>query len=432
VMAVQYNTAMYRAIKDGLVVPGLDYGLDAPAVGMQKYDKANNAVNPDVDYCVFYNNLMNAFTYDVNANKWQNNKDPKYILKDFLGECSTWDMQFTWKGVDCLDNNKSYPQAAGYQPASQTNSPSLNRVGWKTAGAYKLETTAHAQALQMEWWGLVDENGLPDQTDGDHVAWEPNIWPVKYNHAILYADHHNEANQKLLNPLSQDNEADGWTPVRTHDVNKAVHLGIWGTINDWNIAHVKDYDIYLVEPLRINAKLDGAFEEGYVSGTAIRCEDAFIMRDFRGYDVARGENGTTEKTKYRNELYEYYEVEEPVWDLDNVEYGMKYANGNITPVDADKQVTLKSDVSSWMNAKDIKNLTNGNIVLSIEQRTWLGVDYLVFKNNGGSNVESEVWISIPVWARYGFGKAQANAIVKLYPKGKVAPGVTILPYPGND
>ena len=101
-------------------------------------------------------------------------------------------------------------------------------------------------------------------------------------------------------------------------------------------------------------------------------------------------------------------------------------------VDADKQVTLKSDVSSWMNAKDIKNLTNGNIVLSIEQRTWLGVDYLVFKNNGGSNVESEVWISIPVWARYGFGKAQANAIVKLYPKGKVAPGVTILPYPGND
>jgi hypothetical protein len=83
VMAVQYNTAMYRAIKDGLVVPGLDYGLDAPAVGMQKYDKANNAVNPDVDYCVFYNNLMNAFTYDVAANKWQNNKDPKYILKDF-------------------------------------------------------------------------------------------------------------------------------------------------------------------------------------------------------------------------------------------------------------------------------------------------------------------------------------------------------------
>jgi hypothetical protein len=341
-------------------------------------------------------------------------------------------MQFTYKGVDFLDNNKNYTQAGGYRPASNTNSPSLNRIGWKTAGAYKLETTAGKQALQMEWWGLVDEKGLPDQNDGDHKAWEENIWPVKYNHAILYADHHNEANQKLLNPLSQDNEADGWTPVRTHDVNKAVHLGIWGTINDWNIAHVKDYDIYLVEPLRINATFNGAFEEGYVSGTAIRCEDAFVMRDFRGYDVARGENGTTEKTKYRNELYDYYEVENPEWLLDQVEYGMKYANGNITPVDAEKAVKERKDVSSWMTAKDIQNLTNGNIVLSIEKKTWLGVDYLVFKNNGGSNVETEVWISIPVEARYGFGKVKEYGIVKLYPKGKVAAGVTILPYPGNN
>ena len=431
VLPVQFNTAMYYAIKNGTVVPGKDYGIAAPAVGMQLYNKANNAVAPGVDYCVFYNNLMNAFTYDVAANKFQNDKNPKYILKDFIGECSTWDMQFTWKGVDFLDNNKSYPQAGGYRPASNTNSPSLNRINWKTAGAYKLETTAGKQALQMEWWGLVDEDGLPDQTDGEHVAWEPNIWPVKYNHAILYADHHNEANQALLNPLSQENESDGWTPVRTHNVNKAVHLGIWGTINDWNIAHVKDYDIYLVEPLRINASLKGAFEEGYVSGTAIRCEDAFIMRDFRGYDVARGNNGTTERTKYRNELYEYYEVEEPVWDLENVEYGMELKDGNITPVDTDKDVKEKSDVSSWMTAAQIKANTNGNIVLSIKQKTYLGVDYLVFKNNGGSNVETEVWISIPVWARYGFGKAQASCIVKLYPKGKVANGVTILPYPGG-
>ena len=432
VMAVQYNTAMYNAIAGDKVVPGKDYGLAAPAVGMQLYDRANNVVAPGTDYCVFYNNLMNAFTYDVAKNKWQNNADPKYILKDFIGECSTWDMQFTYKGVDFLDNNKTYTQAAGYRPASNTNSPSLNRIGWKTAGAYKLETTSGKQALQMEWWGLVDEAGLPDQTDGGHVAWETNLWPVKYNHAILYADHHNEANQKLLNPLSQDNEADGWTPVRTHDVNKAVHLGIWGTINDWNIAHVKDYDIYLVEPLRINATFNGAFEEGYVSGTAIRCEDAFVMRDFRGYDVARGENGTTEKTKYRNELYDYYEVENPEWLLDQVEYGMKYANGNITPVDAEKAVKERKDVSSWMTAKDIQNLTNGNIVLSIEKKTWLGVDYLVFKNNGGSNVETEVWISIPVEARYGFGKVKEYGIVKLYPKGKVAAGVTILPYPGNN
>jgi hypothetical protein len=85
-----------------------------------------------------------------------------------------------------------------------------------------------------------------------------------------------------------------------------------------------------------------------------------------------------------------------------------------------------------MTAAQISVLTNGNIRLSVEKKTWLGVDYLVFKNNGGSNVEEEVWIYIPVKAKYGFGEVTKEAKVRLYPRGKVASGVKITAYPGNN
>ena len=409
VMPVQFNTAMYYLIKNGTVVPGKDYGVTHPAVGMQVYDKANNWVESGVDYCVFYNAITNAFTYE------QKNQAPQFIVKN-LGGCATWDMQFTWAGPDYIDNSKTYTQANNYQPASQTNSPSLSRIAWKQAGAYKLETKAHAQALQLEWWGAMDtKTGSFDQGDDKHVAWD-GLMP--YNYAMLYADHHNAANQALLNPIVP--KGIGVEPDRTHD--KKVHMGVWGTLNDWNIIPVKDYDFCLVEPLAINANLEGAFEEGYVSGTVVRCDDAFRMTDFRGYEVsqAEAEANASEWTKYRLDLYKYYEVGEPVWDLANVKYGLKLNGGNLVP-----------DNSSKMTADQISALTNGNARLSVDEKTFDGVKYLRFKNNEGSNTEEPFWIYIPVSAEYGFGKVSMESKVRVYPKGKVDAGVTILAYPGG-
>ncbi len=484
VMPVQYNTAMYNAIKGGKVTPGLLYGLEKDK-HMEKYDKANNKYYPGTDYCVFYNNMTNPFTYEqVNGKArfivkptyvpaksiWVRNENGKLVQRAEEFACWTWDMQFTWAGPDAIEamkndskwNNddvankrsygptgdiefkgkwtklgnggKTYPQATvngGYQPASNTNSPALSKINWKGAGAYKLETKAGAQALQLEWWkGLTESKpatdtdpeqmgGLPIQTDG-HIAWD-GLMPYNYN--FLYADHHNVANQKLLNQLSQDNEADGWTPVRNHYKDRAVHMGIWGTLNDWNIVPIKDYDMYLIEPLRINGKTEGLFEEGYVSGTCIACADIFTMRDFRGYEVANAEPkaNASEREKWQLELYKYYEVGTPDWKLDEVKYGMEYKGGDIHSSDTEK-----------LTAKQIEAYTNGNIVLSITKKSYLGIDYLVFKNNGGSNVEEIVKVYIPVSVDYGFGNVTTTQEFMIYPKGKVPAGKTSLPYPGKD
>jgi septal ring factor EnvC (AmiA/AmiB activator) len=436
VLPVQYNTAQYNLIKNGKIVPGKTYGIDAPAVGMQLYNKANNTVEAGTDYCVFYNSITNPFSYELKKDV------PQFIVKNLLGECSTWDMQFTWTGPDAIKGNgvwdastnkwskvgaadPTYQQFAGYRPASNTNSPALSKINWKTAGAYKLETNAGKQALQLEWWGQKQDfhaTGEYDQSDDAHVAWDNvnSAWGgKKYNYAVLYADHHNPANQALLNKITP--KEIGVAPEYSH--TKGIQMGIWGTLNDWNIIPVKNYKFYLVEPLAINANLKGAFEEGYASGTCVRCDDAFEMTDFRGYEVKNTAPAANagEFVKYRQALWKYYEVEDPEWNLADVKYGLK-VNGN----------EIKSDDTNKMTAAQISILTNGNIRLSVEKKTWNGVDYLVFKNNGGSNVEEEVWIYIPVKAKYGFGEVTKEAKVRLYPRGKVASGVTINAYPGNN
>jgi hypothetical protein len=292
----------------------------------------------------------------------------------------------------------------------------MTGINWKTSGAYKLLADNNKQALQLEWWA-DNGAGLPDQTDGNHTPWDSKL---QYKFPMLYADHHNAANQALLNPLENNKyEQDGWTPLRTHDKSKAIHMGIWATLNDWNVSCIKDYDFYLIEPLRINTNLNGCFEEGYISGTCIKNADAFNMRDFRGYEVAKdaatGAKAKIEQYKYQAQLYRYYEVGTPKWDLDKVKYGMEVKGGSVV-----------ASETKTMTAAEIKKHTNGNVILSITQETYLGEDYLVFKNNGGSNVEEEVWVYLPVSVDYGFGTITSEVKVKLYPKG-IGKGV---PYPG--
>lgn len=331
-----------------------------------------NTAAQTLGYCVYNNNLMNAFTYSNNGDG--------FIVKD-IPECGTWDMQFAL----------SQPISTAKVGYTGTE-PDKDKEPYATFPAYLLNNNS-AKALVINW-------------DEGHTSWCGN--PL-HKSAYLFADHNNAANQPLLNPLSDENESDGITPKRTHD--KKVKIGIWATLNEWNYIPVAKYDITLVAPLRIDSKLKGHFEEGLVSGSTIDCSNAFTLTDFRGYEVAKAAPAANEKNefkKYTDKLYKYYEVSDPEWDLDNVTYGMKIVNGNIV---IDNNLTA----AQGLTASAIKKETNGNIVLSITQSG----NTMTFKNNGGSNVEAECNVFIPVKIKYGFGELTKNIQVKLYPKGQV-------------
>lgn len=342
-----------------------------------------------------------------------------FIVKNLGKDCGTWDMQFTKAGADRINPNVTYTQYPNYAPKFGTDLTTFN--AFLSANLLKDDfRTFDAYRLYRDPWGSSEKQALQMVWDDGHVSWCGN---PAHKEAILYADHNNPANQALINPLGEFYEADGITPERTHD--KKIHIGIWGTLNDWNIIPVKDYDICLVAPIRIDTYLSGAFEEGYVSGTAVNCDDAFTMTDFRGYEVAK--TATTKKAtewnKYRVQLYKYYEIGEPVWNLNDVRYGFEWDGSNIKSND-------NKNYANALTAAEIQRYTNDNIVLSVERKQYGGKWYLVFKNNGGSNVEEEVNVFIPVTVTYGFGSITQYAKVRLYPKGKVPSNVKITAFPG--
>ena len=317
----------------------------------------------------FRNNLMNAFTYK---------NDQSFIVND-IPECGTWDIQFS------LDQSVN-----GYRANYSGTEPlETEGVPYGQFGAYQL-VRGTDQALRLAW-------------NTGHESWDNDL---NYRTASLYAAPNNEANWPLMNKLSQENEADGRTPKRTHDIK--VNIGIWAKLNQWNVVPVKDYTVCLVAPLRVNANLAGYFEEGLVSGSSISCADAFTMTDFRGYTVAKTVKDNTEFEKYATQLYQWYDVKDPTFDLSAVRYGMKAEGGNIVVDD-------NLEYEDCMTAAEIERVTNGNIKLSITKNG----DKLTFLNNGGSNVETECNVFIPATTRYAYGVITEAVKVRLYPRGQV-------------
>ena len=336
-------------------------------------------------YCVYDNNLMNAFTYELKNNVRQ------FIVKN-MPQCGSWDLQF------------SFDQAtAGYKP----NYLDTDANAWKSANQYVNVEKANydtfvgyqlmknnAQALQLNW-------------DDGHSSWCGNITHKTCN---LFADHDNPANQGLLNELASTDVTgtDGTvTPGRTH--TKAINMTVWATLNGWNYIPVLNYKIYLVAPIRINSASSlGKFQDGVASGDVLDWTKSFTLTDFRGYLVANTADGTFagEQKKYTESLWKYYEIKEVKVDEDAIRYTFEKNNGSVKP-------NLSLSYANSLTAQQIKDETNGNITLSMKQ---VGTN-LVFKNNGGSNIEENVKAYIPVTVTYGFGKLTALVTVDIVPHG---------------
>ena len=224
----------------------------------------------------------------------------------------------------------------------------------------------------------------------------------------IHADHHVPANQILLNPLGQGNVVDAngtIRPERTH--TKPINMTVWATLNNYNYIPVHNYKIYLVEPLRINTKdMLGEFKEGVVSGSVVDFSQTFTFDDFRGYLVANTPASPTapEQKRYTQELYKYYEIEDVDIDPNAIRYTFKVMGGSVV-------VDNTLNYNNSMTKDDLYRLTNGNVDFTM---TVLPNYKLMFKNNGGSNVEQEVYVWIPVTVKYGFGTLTANmkAVIK--------------------
>jgi hypothetical protein len=110
-------------------------------------------------------------------------------------------------------------------------------------------------------------------------------------------------------------------------------------------------------------------------------------------------------------LWEYYEVQAPIFDVENAVFAFKKdASGNVV-IDN----TIQVENGQGMTSRDLKENTNGNIQISFEKQP--DSDYIFFWNNGGSNIEAKVRVAIPVQMYYGFGFIKTWIVGWVYPHG---------------
>ena len=182
-------------------------------------------------------------------------------------------------------------------------------------------------------------------------------------------------------------------------VGKDVKINIWAKLNDYNFMNVHSYVVRIVTPLTINAKIEGSFTDRVVSGSRISHDKAFTMTDFNNYIVAKTTtNFTDEKKKYAAELYKYYEVQEPVWNVNEARIGMKNSGGSIV---VDDTLTYENSMKLADAYADASVKVEGN--------------ELVFYNNSGSVVEKACNIFVPVTVTYGWGEQTEYVQIRLNP-----------------
>lgn len=188
-------------------------------------------------------------------------------------------------------------------------------------------------------------------------------------------------------------------------LNKEATLDVWAQINAKNTYKVATFNVYFVAPLKINSELkDAYFVDQVISGSTIDCSKAFTMTDFKDYIVAKVTTNTTdEKTKYAADLYKYYVVKDPVWNLANAMTNLKKdSDGNYV---VDETITAET---ATVKAEDRFGV--GCITEDASAST------LTFWNVRGVKVEKTVKLFIPVTVSHKWGTLKETVTVDLLPE----------------
>lgn len=282
------------------------------------------------------------------------------VVKNML-ECGKWDIQFA----------KTQP-ANGYASGAVTV-PSADAAGHKLVKG--LET-----AVQL-----------------NYAAGEPWYAGVQTTGAKTYESAVSDIQVQVIN------NAEG-----IGILGQQATLDVWATINDKNTYKVTSFNVYFVEPLNINSELkDAYFVDQVISGSTIDCSKAFTMTDFKDYIVAKTTTGDSEKEKYAADLYKYYDVKAPVWDLANAKTNLKQdSEGNYV---VDETITAET---AKIKAEDRFGV--GCITEDASAST------LTFKNVKGVKVEKAVKLFIPVTVSHKWGTLTETVTVDLLPEAPAA------------
>ena len=276
--------------------------------------------------------------------------------------CGKWDIQFA----------KTQP-ATGYAPALNGNvepAPDNDVMG------YTLKNGA-ADAVKLNYNGMGNNWYAPATSNPGAV---------------------NDASTADITVSVENNT------VGKGILGKEATLKVWAAINDYNRIELTKFNVYFVEPLKINTELqDAYFEDQVIGGSVVDCSEAFTLTDWNNYLVAAvtPAGATEEKERYAAQLWQYYDVRATVGNLADAKTNLKRdtATGNYEVDD-----TLTADTANILTAN----------YFGVGSLTQSGTN-LIFKNINGVPVEQTVKLFIPVTVTHKWGEMTAYVTVEVRP-----------------
>jgi len=164
--------------------------------------------------------------------------------------------------------------------------------------------------------------------------------------------------------------------------------------DDEFVQTLKSYEVFFIEPIKINAEIEGSFEDAVINGSRIAIGEGLTFTDWNGYAVrATAYVNPTVKQEYAAELYLYYVITDPVWNLEDATSNLKLVNGDRVPTEG---------------------YTEGPVT-DLGYRITQDGDELVFWNDEGVKLMEPFEIYVPVTVGHKWGETTRTVAITVNP-----------------
>ena len=358
------------------------------------------------DYSHIEADLVNGFVY---AGTKEKPKNLAQFIK-YIRSCA--EVKFIFD-AERMKNAEKYPHLAKFKVSND------GEQLWKTTVGGAL-TDAEKDATTTE----VNHNiGMSDKGIYDYIQTDNNLAATINN--LMGAS----ANENKTNLLWNYDETLGNTQdqcssiIRLHETDKfhgtaaaqelidtEVPVSLVVEYNDYNKIQVLDFDVFFIEPLKIDGTISDNFVDAEIDGSFLNVGKNFTFTDWNGYKVA-AISGTTGNDVYAHPLYDYYGVDKVRFLTEDTKTSLTW--NEETQTYEHKEGTTDGKMPT--NAS-LKMMTwNENQAKSTATPAESNPTHLAYFNNHGTpvNVDYNLFVTVNVDYKWGsLDKENLKVLVK--------------------
>lgn len=183
-------------------------------------------------------------------------------------------------------------------------------------------------------------------------------------------------------------------------IGKKVPVNLLVIYNKYNIAVEQQFEVLIIDPLKVNGAVKGAFKDAVVGGSFIDAQEGLVFTDWDDNSVSKvtpPADLSNEKKRYAEQLYKYYAVREVAFDIANVKTSLTLVGSTYQHDPSVKDGVLPTKRS--LHQADVTKLGPPPVWTD----TPSDPTHLIYFNNSGAPVNVNYFIYIDVMAKYKWG-----------------------------